>query len=129
MNSLERRETMDYYEDVTEEKINRFIGMCLKKIRDAHGFSQKVMAKKLNLSRASYNQVETGNRPLTADRIPELPEIFPDLSDSQYIEAIFMFHSFLKERSPQIKTIVNALLQQDSFKERIKKMKELEENK
>ena len=48
----------------------------LKKYRKYHGFTQRVLAKKINISRQAYSNYETGKRSPDAEVLDKLCDIY-----------------------------------------------------
>lgn len=55
---------------------NKSIGEQVKELRELYGFSQKQVAKKLDIPRPSVSQVEQGKRDLTAVELLKLNKVF-----------------------------------------------------
>jgi transcriptional regulator with XRE-family HTH domain len=54
----------------------RKLSKKIKTIRERLGFSQEVLAKKLNISRVAVSQIENGERKISAEEIARLSETF-----------------------------------------------------
>lgn len=57
------------------------LGVRIKTLREQAGYSQEKLANLLKISRVSLSQVETGDRRISAEEIPELSKIFNVASD------------------------------------------------
>lgn len=54
----------------------------IKDLRQAQNLSQEYVAKYLEMSRATYTQMENGNRKVTADDLAKLSDLFKVSADS-----------------------------------------------
>lgn len=50
--------------------------MSLKSLRAEHGYTQEVVAKHLNISRAAYTNIENGKRQMDSDTIIQLADFY-----------------------------------------------------
>jgi len=60
----------------------RYVWERIKDLRQAQHLSQEYVAKYLDMSRATYTQMENGNRKVTADDLAKLSELFSVSADS-----------------------------------------------
>lgn len=94
----------------------------LKYYRNQLHLSQEYVSNYLNINRASYSQMENGNRKITADEIAKLSNLFGISADSllgvtEYSEPAMVFaRSFEKLNETDQAEIMNLI----RFKEQIK---------
>ena len=66
----------------------------LKNLREMNGWSQEVMAERLNMSKNGYARIERGESKLDMERLEKIAEIFSlevvDLISQEYERAIFV---------------------------------------
>ena len=66
----------------------------IKNLREINGWSQEVMAERLNMSKNGYARIERGESKLNMERLGQIAEIFSidviDLISQEYERAIFM---------------------------------------
>ena len=66
----------------------------IKNLREINGWSQEVMAERLNMSKNGYARIERGESKLNMERLEQIAEIFSidviDLISQEYERAIFM---------------------------------------
>ena len=66
----------------------------IKNLREMNGWSQEVMAERLNMSKNGYARIERGESKLDMERLEKIAEIFSlevvDLISQEYERAIFM---------------------------------------
>lgn len=87
----------------------------IKNLREMNGWSQEVMAERLNMSKNGYARIERGESKLDMERLEKIAEIFSievvDLISQEYERAIFVIggdssnntgnkqHDLLRQRS------------------------------
>lgn len=105
-----------------EEFIMKEICERLKYYRNQLHLSQEYVSNYLNINRATYSQMENGNRKITADEIAKLSNLFGISADSllgaaEYSEPAMVFaRSFEKLNEADQAEIMNLI----RFKEQIK---------
>ncbi len=66
----------------------------IKNLREMNGWSQEVMAERLNMSKNGYARIERGESKLDMERLEKIAEIFSlevvDLISQEYERAIFV---------------------------------------
>ena len=66
----------------------------IKNLREMNGWSQEVMAERLNMSKNGYARIERGESKLDMERLEKIAEIFSievvDLISQKYERAIFV---------------------------------------
>lgn len=66
----------------------------IKSLREMNGWSQEVMAERLDMSKNGYARIERGESKLNMERLEQIAEIFNidvvDLISQEYERAIFM---------------------------------------
>ena len=66
----------------------------IKNLRELNGWSQEVMAERLNMSKNGYARIERGESKLDMERLEKIAEIFSlevvDLISQEYERAIFV---------------------------------------
>lgn len=60
----------------------RYVWERIKDLRQSQHLSQEYVAKYLEMSRATYTQMENGNRKVTADDLAKLSDLFNVSADS-----------------------------------------------
>ena len=60
----------------------KYVWERIKDLRQSQHLSQEYVAKYLEMSRATYTQMENGNRKVTADDLAKLSELFSVSADS-----------------------------------------------
>lgn len=61
---------------IQDEKIKKMVGACIKRRREASGYTQEEVADKLNLNTASYARYEQGTAEPSITRLAQLADIF-----------------------------------------------------
>jgi transcriptional regulator with XRE-family HTH domain len=56
--------------------MNNLIGKKIKSLRIEHGFNQKDLAKKLNITQSAYSRLERGETRIDIERVIKLGEIY-----------------------------------------------------
>jgi transcriptional regulator with XRE-family HTH domain len=61
---------------MNKEKLKKQIGKCIKRSREATGYSQEMVAERLGLSTKTYASYEQGSIDPTVTRLAEIADIF-----------------------------------------------------
>lgn len=71
----------------------------LKRYREAHNLTQKVLAAKLNISRQAYSNYETGKRDPDLDLLTKLCDVY-SISLDQLVRGSFSHNEYREAREP-----------------------------